>query len=199
MRTRATAQRQQASPTGSDRRGFTILELTVVLIMVGLIAGMAVPRLNYERYRADAAMRTVRAVLQGAQRNAIMRQTNVVVGFDLGANRMEIIEDADNNCTYASGERLTTRPLEDGAKFAVPPTGYGGVSVSLPTVGPNLCTIRGLRAIQFLRDGATSTDLDIYLTSSRGVKNDFRLVRVTQASGRTETLRFDGTNWVRAN
>ena len=50
------------------RRGFTLLELIVVLIMVGIIAGMAVPRMNYEKYRADAAMRTVRTVLQGAQR-----------------------------------------------------------------------------------------------------------------------------------
>ena len=38
----------------ANRRGYTILELTVVLIMVSIIAGMAVPRLNYERYRADA-------------------------------------------------------------------------------------------------------------------------------------------------
>ncbi|MBL8981016.1 MAG: prepilin-type N-terminal cleavage/methylation domain-containing protein [Gemmatimonadetes bacterium] len=180
------------------RQGFTLLELTVVLIMVGLIAGMAVPRLNYERYRADAAMRTVRSILQGAQRNAIMRQTNVVVGFNMASGLMEIVEDADNDCTYDNGERITTRPLEDGAKFHVPPVA-NGTPVSQAVTGPNLCTMRGLPAIQFLRDGATSTDIDAYLTSSRGTTTDYRLVRVTMASGRTEAFRFDGTAWQRTN
>ncbi len=196
-------QEQDRSPQGARlrsraRRGFTLLELIVVLIMVGLIAGMAVPRLNYERFRADAAMRTVRSVLQGAQRNAIMRQTNVVVAFNETAGLMEIIEDADNDCSHDTGERLSTRPLEDGAQFHVPPTAYGS-PVSTAVSGPNLCTIRGLRAVQFLRDGATSTDTDVYVTSSRGTTTDYRLVRVTMASGRTEAFRFDGTAWQRTN
>jgi prepilin-type N-terminal cleavage/methylation domain-containing protein len=180
------------------RRGFTLLELVVVLIMIGIIAGMAVPRLNYEKYRADAGMRTVRTILQSAQRNAIMRQTNVVVGFDIANRSMRIVEDANNNCTIDSGERSTSRPLEDGAKFSVPTTGYSG-AVSTAVIGANLCTMAGLPAIQFLRDGAASTDLEIYLTSSRGTQVDYRLVRVTMATGRTESFRFDGSTWTRLN
>lgn len=192
-----SARRTQRVGAG-PRRGFTILELTVVLIMVSLIAGIAVPRLNYERYRADAAMRTVRSILQASQRNAIMRQTNVVVGFNLSAGLMEIVEDTDNDCQHDAGERLVTRPLEEGSKFSIPPTPYGP-PVSLAVSGPNMCTIRGLQAIQFLRDGATSTELDVYLTSSRGVSKDYRLIRVTMASGRTEAFRFDGAAWQRTN
>lgn len=185
-------------PPGRARRGFTLLELIVVLIMISIIAGMAVPRLNYEKYRADAGMRTVRTVLQGAQRNAIMRQTNVVVGFDVANRQMRIVEDANNNCTIDAGERVTSRPLEDGAKFSVPSTGYSG-AVSSSIVGANLCTMASLPAIQFLRDGAASTDLEIYLTSSRGTQVDYRLVRVTMATGRTESFRFNGSTWTRLN
>lgn len=180
------------------RRGMTLLELVVVLIMVSIIAGMAIPKLNYERYRADAALRTVRSILQGAQRNAIMRQTDVVVAFDQPNKKMLIIEDTNNNCVYDTGERLTARPLEEGAKFAVPTAGYGSTP-STAVSGTNMCTIRGLPAIQFLRDGAASTDLDVYLTSSRGVKVDFRLVRVTMATGRTDAYRFSGSTWARMN
>ncbi|MGQ0766086.1 MAG: pilus assembly FimT family protein [Gemmatimonadota bacterium] len=180
------------------RRGFTILELVVVLIMVSIIAGMAVPRLNYEKYRADAAMRAVRTIMQGAHRTAIMRQTNVVVAFDEPGRRMEIIEDTDNDCTWDPGERLTTRPLEEGARFNIPPVPYGGTATS-GVNGTSLCTIKGLPAIQFLRDGATSTDLEVYVTSSRGTNVDYRLILVTQASGRAETFRFDGSSWRRTN
>ena len=195
-----TARLRAARPGGERRarRGFTLLELVIVLIMVALIAGMAVPRLNYEKFRAEAAMRTVRTIVQGAQRNAIMRQTNVVVGFNVATGEMQIIEDADNDCVYDSGERITRRSLEEGAKFHIPATPYGG-SVSSAVSGPTMCTINGLPAIQFLRDGATSTELDIYLTSSRGIPTDYRLVRVTQASGRTESFRFDGSGWKRTN
>ncbi len=196
--TSARARAARAARQRTERRGFTLLELVVVLIMVALIAGMAIPRLNYEKFRAEAAMRTVRTIMQGAQRNAIMRQTNVVVAFDVATGQMQIIEDADNDCVQDPGERVSKRVLEEGARFHMPPTPYGG-PVSSAISGPNLCTINGLRAIQFLRDGATSTELDIYLTSSRGTATDYRLVRVTQASGRTESFRFDGSGWKRTN
>jgi hypothetical protein len=65
--------------------------------------------------------------------------------------------------------------------------------------GTNLCLILGLPAIQFLRDGAASTDLDVYVTSSRGSQDHFRLVRVTQATGRAEAFRYTGTAWTRTN
>lgn len=180
------------------RRGFSILELTVVLIMMSIIAGMAVPRLNYEKYRADAAMRTVRTVLQGAERNAIMRQTNIVVGFDIAGKRMVILEDANNNCTADNGERRSVRPLEEGAKFVLPATPFPSTSPSSAVSGTSLCTMSGLPSVQFLRDGAASTDADIYVGSSRNGAG-YRMVRVLQAGGRTETYRYSGTAWGRYN
>jgi prepilin-type N-terminal cleavage/methylation domain-containing protein len=182
----------------SSRPGFSIIELVIVLIMVSLIAGMAVPRLNYEKFRADAAMRTVRTIMQGAQRSAIMRQTNVVVGFDEPGKQIQILEDTDNDCVLDSGERLSKRPLEEGTQFKPPPLPFGA-SAPNGVNGTALCTMNGLPAIQFLRDGATSTDLEVYVTSSRGSKTDFRLILVTQASGRSDAYRFDGSAWVRTN
>lgn len=181
------------------RRGFSILELTVVLIMVSIIAGMAIPRVNYERYRADAAMRSVRTVLQGAERNAIMRQTNVVVGFDVSGRKLVILEDTNNNCSKDNGERVTTRPLEEGAKFNLPSVPYPGTSPSGPIFGSSLCTMSGIPSVQFLRDGAASTSVDIYVSSSRAAVGDYRMVRVLQAGGRTETYRYSGTAWGRYN
>ncbi|MFN8583399.1 MAG: type II secretion system protein [Gemmatimonadaceae bacterium] len=191
--------RQRPRAIARARRGFSILELTVVLIMMSIVAGMAIPRVNYQRYRADAAMRSVRTVLQGAERNAIMRQTDVVVGFDVAGKRLVILEDANNNCTADNGERVSVRPLEEGAQFKLPSAAYPNTSPSSAVSGSNLCTMKGYPSVQFLRDGAASTDVDVYITSGRAAVGDYRMVRVLQAGGRTETYRYSGTAWGRYN
>jgi hypothetical protein len=166
-------------------------------MLMSIIAAMAVPRLNYERYRSDASMRTVRTVLQSAERNAVMWQTNIVVAFDANNRRMEIVEDANNNCAYDTGERLTISTLEEGTRFSLPTAPYPSTSPRSAISGPNLCTLHNLPAIQFLRDGAASSDADIYLTSSRDAPGDYRLIRVTRASGRAESFSYSGTSWIK--
>jgi prepilin-type N-terminal cleavage/methylation domain-containing protein len=202
MRERAALRVESRSTRSRPRarHGFTIIELAVVLIMVGIITGMAIPRLNYERYRADAAARVTRAVLQTSQRQAIMRQTNMLVVFWVGGRRMFIIEDANNSYSYDPGERIRVRPLEEGAQFVLPTAAVPGTSPpSTPVSGPNLRTVWGLPAIAFLRDGASSTDLNIYVCSARCLPENQRALVLTQASGRTESWRFNGALWKRSS
>lgn len=185
-------------PWSRARRGFTIIELCVVLIMVGIIAGMAMPRLNYQRYRADAAARVTRAVLQTSQRAAIMRQTNMLIVFDIAQRRMHVIEDSNNNYSYDAGERIRVRPLEEGAIFVMPTAAVPGTAVpTSPVTGPNLTTVWGLPALAFLRDGASSTDVNIYVCSARCLPENQRALVLTQASGRTESWRHNGSTWRR--
>jgi prepilin-type N-terminal cleavage/methylation domain-containing protein len=182
------------------RRGFTIIELAVVLIMVGIIAGTAMPRLNYQRYRAEAAARVTRAVLQSSQRAAIMRQTNMLIVFDVPGRRMQIIEDSNNNYQIDSGERIRIRPLEEGAQFMLPTAQVPGTGTATTAIsGPNLRTVAGKPAIAFLRDGASSTDANIYICSARCAPENQRALILTQASGRTESWRYNGSVWKRAS
>lgn len=182
------------------RRGFTIIELCVVLIMVGIITGMAIPRLNYQRYRSDAAARVTRAVLQTSQRQAIMRQTNILVAFWVAGRRMYIIEDSNNSYTYDAGERIRVRPLEEGAQFVMPTVPVPGTaSPTSPVTGPNLSTVMGLPAVAFLRDGASSSDVNIYICSARCPPENQRALILTQASGRTEAWRNNGSTWRRSS
>jgi prepilin-type N-terminal cleavage/methylation domain-containing protein len=198
--TRPWSRARRGRPWSRARRGFTIIELTVVLIMVGIIAGMAMPRLNYQRYRADAAARVTRAVLQTSQRAAIMRQTNMLIVFDIAQRRMHIIEDSNNSYSYDAGERVRVRPLEEGATFRIPTAPvYGSTVPSTPVAGPNMSTVWGLPAIAFLRDGASSTDLNIYICSARCPPENQRALVLTQASGRTESWRHNGSTWRRTS
>lgn len=187
-------------PWSRARRGFTIIELCVVLIMVGIIAGMAMPRLNYQRYRADAAARVTRSVLQTSQRAAIMRQTNMLIVFSVAQRRMFVIEDANNSYTYDPGERIRERPLEEGAQFVVPTAAVPGTAVpTSPVTGPAMTTVWGMPAVAFLRDGASSTDVNIYVCSARCLPENQRALVLTQASGRTESWRHNGSTWRRTS
>ncbi|MGQ0639913.1 MAG: pilus assembly FimT family protein [Gemmatimonadaceae bacterium] len=189
-----------ARPWSRARRGFTIIELAVVLIMVGIITGMAIPRLNYQRYRADAAARVTRAALQTSQRQAIMRQTNMLVVFWIAGRRMFIIEDANNNYNFDAGERLRVRPLEEGARFVVPTAQVPGTAMPSTAVsGPNLVTVFGLPSLAFLRDGASSSDANIYICSARCDRDNQRALILTQSSGRTESWRYAGSSWRRSS
>jgi prepilin-type N-terminal cleavage/methylation domain-containing protein len=95
------------------RRGVTIIELLMVMIILGVVAAMAVPRIDMNASRADAAARAVRGVLQIAQRSAITRQSNVVVTFDSTNRRMTVLEDINDNGATDAGERMTSKPLEE--------------------------------------------------------------------------------------
>ncbi|MDQ3810725.1 MAG: prepilin-type N-terminal cleavage/methylation domain-containing protein [Chloroflexota bacterium] len=174
--------------------GFTLIELVMVLVVLGVIVGFAYPRVNIIRFRMDAGARLTRATLQRAQRLAITRQYDVVVSFDLANNRMRLVEDANNNTRVDVGEHVEWRPLEEKARFAVPPVGVNGV-VSAAIVGSQLKTVDGMSTVVFHRNGAASTDLEVFLSAGRSNNNDFREVSVAQATGRTEWSRYINSRW----
>jgi prepilin-type N-terminal cleavage/methylation domain-containing protein len=176
------------------REGYTFVELLLVLIIIGIIAAFAYPKVNFTQFQVDAAARLIRMSLQNAQRLAVTRQYNVVVSFDQARNKVRVLEDNNNNSTVDAGERVTWGTLEDGAHYATPPTGVnGGVAGSV--VGTDVRTIDGMPSIIFRRDGAGNTDLEIYLTSRRAISNDYRGITVVQSTGRTDWFKYIGNSW----
>jgi prepilin-type N-terminal cleavage/methylation domain-containing protein len=177
-----------------QKRGYTIVELVMVLVIAGIVSAIALPNIDYRRYRADAATHTLRGTLQHAQRLSIVRQYDVVVVFDLDGRRMRIIEDANNNRAADSTERVIVRPVEEGITFIVPPSGVNG-TVAAPIVGANLRNVDGLPSITFHRNGSASSDLELYLSALSANGSDIRAVVITQSTGRAQGLRFLGSSW----
>ncbi len=179
------------------RRGHTLIELIIVTSVLTVIAGMALPRLNYTAMRLDANVRVVRSALQQAWRMSIQKQHDVLVSMDIAGGRIRVVEDNDNDGQPGSGERVTWHPLQEGARFAAPAAGVNG-AVSGPVVGPGVRTVTSWPTITFHRNGSTSGDAEVYIAADNRGVTEFRGITVAQATGRTEWFRRVNSAWWRS-
>lgn len=180
----------------TDRRnaGFSLIEILVVIIISGVLVGIAVYRLETARYAADGNVRLVRTLLQQAQRRALQQQHDVIVSFEIATNRIRVIEDLDNSGAANPGEPLQWRVLTDHGQFHSPGTGING-SATAPVIGDNLRMIDGLPSVIFRRSGSASSSLEVYLRVSGRGDDWLRGVTLLQSTGRTEWYKFVGSSW----
>ena len=180
------------------RTGYTLIEVMLALSVMAILSAMALPRIGITRFYADEGMRTLQAALQQAQRTAVMRQSDVMVSFDTAGRRVRIVLDANDNHQVDPGESVRWHSLEDGTRFATPPAGIqcaGGT----PVCGNNIASRDGFPTLFFHRDGAVSSDAEIYIRSYSQDVDDFRALAVAQATGRVELYTYGGGMWRRAS
>ena len=177
--------------------GFTIIELIIVVVIMSIVAAWALPKIDYRRYRADAAGRLVRTLLQTSQRNAITRQSDVIFSFDTVNSRIRMVQDYNNNDTLNVGDKIDYRHLEEGAKFATPTwTGVNGTTPGAAVSGPALRTVSLLASTIFHRDGSASSDVEIYITMRDAVPTEYRAITLIGSTGKTNLFKWNGTAWM---
>jgi prepilin-type N-terminal cleavage/methylation domain-containing protein len=185
------------------RRGLTLIEIVMVVVIIGIMAKVAIPRFNIDRYRADGAGRLALILLQEAQRNAITRQSNVIVSFDPVINRFRVVQDYNNNDTINTTDLVQWRNMAEGAVFSKPSwTGAVGEDGTAPAAsynGTGLVTVSGLSTIIFRRDGSASTDMSLFVTTRVGVATEYREVVVTASTGRADLYKYNGSAWIQMN
>jgi prepilin-type N-terminal cleavage/methylation domain-containing protein len=177
----------------SRRGGFSLVEIIIVLVMMAVVAGMALPKLNLSQYRADAAAQQVRSVFQTAQRTSLTRQFDVIVSVDTAQFGLRIAEDSSNDGVIQATEWKFWRPTGEGNQFAPAPKGLNTSTVASAVIGGNLKLVDGMKSVIFHRDGSTSTDAEIYVQSTHKGRTDYRAISVSRATGRTELYRLSGT------
>ena len=134
-------------------RGFTMVELITVMVLIGILATVALPRMFDRRdFDAYAFRDRVASLLRYGQKAAIAQRRDVCVGFAAGQVVLTIAASPGNG--QACGVALQTL---DGAAAISAPAGTGFVAV--PT---------NFR-FHALGDTSLAANLDIAITGSSGL------------------------------
>jgi prepilin-type N-terminal cleavage/methylation domain-containing protein len=173
-----------------SRRGITLIEMLVVIILVGILTAITAAKLDWTRYQAESVGRILVADLSQAQRTAVSLQSNVRVTV-LSASLIQIHEDANNNNAVDGNERVIQRAIEPG--FAL---GKGSMS-SLPAPADPT----ELTTVTFRRDGTASRSGSIYVSNGTTTSpcKYCRAVAITRATGRVVSYSHARGSWVRGN
>ena len=168
----------------------TLFEMLIVVVMIGILAGIAASRLDYGRYRADGASRVVMAELSAAQRIAVSLQEDVIVTLP-DSNRMQIHEDQDNDGAVGTGERVRMVVLEDRYKF-----GRGTMPDTPAPAEPTELT-----SVKFRRDGSADHGGTFYISAPEYDPNcrRCRAVTLARATGRVVIYSYATGAWKRGN
>jgi hypothetical protein len=168
-----------------------------VLVVLGVAVSIVGPRIDLTRYQIDGAMRGVGTVLLAAQRLAVARQYDVVVGFDVSRQSLRIHEDANGNGQMDAGERVRRAPLGEHVLF-------GRGSAPAMAMGPGAVAFtklrQGLQAVTFHRGGSASEAGGLYLTTRRALNSgarpeDTRAVTIERGTGRVSWYRYAPPVW----
>ena len=119
-----------------SQRGFTLVELMVVVAITALIAGLSLAEISSASHKLKGAAQTLRAKMQQAKLIAVKDNCNVYVDFDLdGGGAIDsfytIWRDLNNNTSYDAALELVEQvTLPSTIVFGRVASGKGGPSTS---------------------------------------------------------------------
>ena len=168
------------------QRGFTILEITVVVLVIVVLAAIAIPAIGtwMEEYRLGIAAHQVADALQAAKMQAVAKTRRTELLFDVAGNRL-------------GREGATLVDLPPGVRFdaggvTTPPD--TAVTMAGPVTFPPVAEDTNLRSAAFtgrgLPDVDPGEDYAVFLTNSAGT----RAVVMTSA-GSVRVWKWDGQAW----
>ncbi len=178
------------------RAGFTLVEVLYVAVILGIMAGIAFPMLNVDRFRVNTAVVEIATELMAAQRAAILRGHDVIVAINQPQGRLRVHVDADNDGRITSGENWKVVDLQEGVTF-----GLGGATKLSDANPPITFTQKQgtLPAITFHRNGSASEMGFIYITGAGGGGTggeNSRAVEVIRSTARVKCWSYQTGSWM---
>lgn len=115
-----------------DAKAFTLIETTVVVVIVAILAGLAIPSLQlfFERSRISSAINALQLNLKYARSEAIKTNNDVYVKFSNGETWCYALADTTGcNCAETDSGQATYCSL-NGVNISKSSDDYEGVTVS---------------------------------------------------------------------
>ncbi len=174
--------------------GFSLIEALIIMTVIGIVVGIAMPHVDIKRFRMNEAVREVSSTLARAQYRAVLHQHDVIVWFDVTPRRLRVHEDRNNDGVVQANEPVTAVELPEGVVF-----GRGPAPARPMGLGPVTFRQRfGTPYVTFHRNGSASEAGGLYLTATgTPVARDARAVEVERSTGRASWFFHDGNAWQR--
>lgn len=178
--------------------GFTIVELTMVLVLAGILMSIMAPVLKPGRWRADSAIQQLTLGLNAAQRMAVMRQHDIVVTFEVTKDQVRVLQDQNNNGKVDAGESWSVIELPETIGF-----GMGGAPALSEGPGPVSFNDDGNGpTVTFHRNGSASQTGAAYVYPVRGSLSGgtegVRALTVERATGEVRCYSYRSGSWEEA-
>ncbi|MCS3904486.1 MSHA pilin protein MshC [Methylohalomonas lacus] len=130
-------------------KGFTLIELVVIILIVGILAAFVVPRLNISDYREQGFIKQSLATLRYAQKQAIASGCNVQVDVSASGCNLNMQASAPN-CNATA----LTNPITSSPDFCLDSGAPAGSTFAAPFTFDNIGRPSG-GAKQFVLGGST--------------------------------------------
>lgn len=165
------------------RGGFTLLEVLVVMLIVGIMAALGMPALQemIHRSRMEGTARDLAVLVQRARLESIQQGVPTVLLIDTTNHRVRTWVDNDADAELDIGERVLVEQPLPGTIDVQGPSG------TMPIEGFDTDSDGGW--VVFRTDGSVEKEGNIHLGDSRG--NFLRLRISPQATANVEITKWD--------